>query len=274
MVAVIRLLATLLAAGIAAGPAGAGTLVEFANLPGQLPARLQGYLARPDAGLSGFLGVRPAHGPYPAVVVLHGCGGVSSHAVEIADRIGSWGYVALAVDSLGPRGLPHACNSGLQGQPFEAYAALRHLSELEDVDPARIAVLGNSLGGFAVLAAVDRDLVAQYFTERFRAAVAYYPGCGIGPATLTAPTLILIGEADDWTPAEHCREMVAHARPDSAPIELIVYPGVHHAFDVAALQPGRRSFGHRLEYNEPAAKDAEAKTRAFLAAHLGGKPAQ
>ena len=64
--------------------------------------------------------------------------------------------------------------------------------------------------------------------ERFRAAVAYYPGCGIGPPALTAPTLILIGEADDWTPAEHCRDMVAQVRANSAPIELVVYPGAGH----------------------------------------------
>jgi hypothetical protein len=60
------------------------------------------------------------------------------------------------------------------------------------------------------------------------------------------------------------------ARPDSAPIALHVYPDAHHAFDVAVLQPGRRAFGHSVEYNEPAAKDAEEKTRAFLAAHLAG----
>jgi len=64
--------------------------------------------------------------------------------------------------------------------------------------------------------------------------------------------------------------MVAHARPDSAPIALHVYQDAHHAFDVAALQPGRRAFGHSVEYSEPAAKDAEEKTRAFLAANLAG----
>jgi hypothetical protein len=34
------------------------------------------------------------------------------------------------------------------------------------------------------------------------------------------------------------------------------------------LTPGVRYFGHWLEYNHPAAKDAEAKTRVFLAVHL------
>ena len=87
---------------------------------------------------------------------------------------------------------------------------------------------------------------------------------------MTAPTLILIGEADETSPMERCREMVAHARPDGALIALTVYPGAYHAFDVAQLTPGVRFRGLWLEYNEPAARDAEQKVRAFLAANLGG----
>jgi len=270
----ISLLAIGLAATLGMTTGHAGSLIEFPNLSGHAPAKLLGYLARPDAGLSGMLGSHSdSTGPYPAVVVLHGCGGISSHSAGIADRIGSWGYVALTVDSLGPRGMTSRCGGGGLDQAFDAYAALSYLSQLDFVDPARVAVLGQSMGGGSVLYAVDRDLAAQYFNERFRAAIAYYPGCGVGAAMMTAPTLVLIGEADDWTPAEPCREMVTHARPDGAAITLTVYPGAHHAFDVAELKPGIRSLGHWVEYNEPAAKDAEQKVRAFLAANLGGPSA-
>ena len=48
-------------------------------------------------------------GPFPAVVVLHGCIGISGHFTGIADRLSSWGYVTLAVDSLGPRGISSRC---------------------------------------------------------------------------------------------------------------------------------------------------------------------
>ena len=86
---------SLLAIGLAswfATAASAGTLVEFANLAERGPATLVGYLARPDQGLSMLLGPG-AQGPEqnPAVVVLHGCSGLSSHTAEIADRLGAWG---------------------------------------------------------------------------------------------------------------------------------------------------------------------------------------
>lgn len=275
----LRLGIFLLAIGVGsllgAGLASAGSLVEFPNISEQAP-RLAGYLARPDRGLSALLGGGggvPSVIQYPAVVVLHGCSGISSHSAKVADRLGSWGYVALAVDSLGPRGVPDRCTrSGYQEQAFDAYAAFRYLAQQFFVDPTRIAVLGHSMGGIATLYAVDRDMAAQYFTERFRAAIAYYPACILPKVSLTAPTLILSGESDDWTPAERCREMVARAAPDSAPIALHVYPDAHHAFDIDALQPGRRVFGHWVEYNEAASNDAAEKTRAFLAAHLAGTP--
>ena len=260
-------------ASLLGAAASAGTLVEFPNLPGHTPESLTGYLARPDTGLAAELGgdsPSSGGGPFPAVVVLHGCIGITGHFTGIADRLSSWGYVALAVDSLGARDISSRCGIGSLDQPFDAYAALRYLSELYFVDPARVAVLGYSMGGFAVLYAVDRDLAAQYFRDRFRAAVAFYPGCDIPAAatTMTAPTLILIGEADEASPVERCREMVAHARPDGEPIDLTVFPGVHHNFDVAELARGVRYFDHWLEYNEAAAKSAEERVRTFLATHL------
>jgi len=202
---------------------------------------------------------------------LHRCNGMFGHSAVIADRLSSWGYVTLAVDNLGPRvsGIANRCDRGLPDQAFDAYAALHYLSQLDFVDPARVAVFGQSMGGETALhAVVDGSLAALFFKERFRAAVAYYPYCDASMATVAAPSLILVGEADERNPVELCREMVAHAGPDGAPIALTVYPGVHHNFDVALLTPGVRYQRFWLEYNEPAAKDAEEKTRAFLDAHL------
>jgi hypothetical protein len=132
----IFLLTVGLASSLGAAAARAGGLVEFPNLADHAPSKLLGYLARPDAGLSERLGGHATvNGRYPAVVVLHGCGGFSSHSAQVADRIGSWGYVALAVDSLGARGFADRCGVGwLLDQPFDAYAALRYLSQLDFVE--------------------------------------------------------------------------------------------------------------------------------------------
>src|SRR5438105_917060 len=146
----IPLLAIGLASLLGTRHASAGSLIEFSNVSEQAP-KLVGYLARPDRGLSALLGSgggRPNANRYPAVVVLHGCSGISSHSAAIADRLGSWGYVALAIDSLGPRGVADRCTSpGYQEQAFDAYAALRYLGQQFFVDATRIAVLGNSMGG-------------------------------------------------------------------------------------------------------------------------------
>jgi dienelactone hydrolase len=169
---------------------------------------------------------------------------------------------------IGPRQQRFRCGRGLPDQAFDAYAALHYLAQLDFVDPARVAAFGQSMGAETALHALNHDPTAQFFRERLRAVIAYYPYCDIPAAKMTAPTLILIGAADETNPVEQCREMVAHARPDGAPITLIVYPGVHHNFDVALLTPGVRHRGFWLEYDEPAARDAEEKTRAFLDAHL------
>ncbi|HEV2335040.1 MAG TPA: dienelactone hydrolase family protein [Stellaceae bacterium] len=254
---------------VGAQTAQAGGVIEFPNQEQSQPAQLLGYLARPDLGLPAYLGGdATGAGPYPAVVVLHGCSGFSSHDAVIADQIASWGYVVLAVDSLTPRSIDSRCGGrNLADQALDAYAALHYLSRLAFVDPKRVAVLGGSMGGSSVLQVVDHDFAAQHSDRGFRAAIAYYPLCG-APSVMAAPTLILIGELDDTTRAALCQAMVENLPNGGAPVSLTVYPGAYHAFNVARLDPGIRTLGHRYEYNRSAAKDSETKVRAFLARYL------
>jgi dienelactone hydrolase len=257
------LLAIALAAWLPTGAGRAGALTEFPNVTDQAkPQHLLGYLARPDGA-----------GPFPAVVVLHGCAGFYSPNAAIADDLKSEGYVALAVDSLGPRGISHRCGGLFIEQAIDAYAALKYLSQQPFVDPGRVAVLGYSMGGGSALDDVQRGFINRLFPEKFAAAIAYYPWCRGRSAMVDAPTMILIGAADDWTLAEGCRELVAQPHGAGAPVDLTVYPDAHHGFNFRGLQPGVRRFGHWLEYNEPAATDAWEKVRAFLATNLANAPA-
>ncbi|HEY1261088.1 MAG TPA: dienelactone hydrolase family protein [Xanthobacteraceae bacterium] len=249
-----------LALALGVGVVEAGALIEFANVSERAkPARLLGYLARPDG-----------EGPFPAVVLLHGCAGFFGTMPTLADRLKSWGYATLAVDSLGPRGITDRCGAQFIEQANDAYAALNYLSRQPFIDPGRVAVLGFSMGGGSALDVVEHGAINQLFPGKFAAAIAYYPWCSGRSAMVDTPTMILIGEADDWTSAVACREMVARPHADGAPVDLIVYPGAHHAFNFPEWQPGTRQFGHWIEYDEAAAKDAEAKLRGFLAVHLGG----
>jgi dienelactone hydrolase len=65
-----------------------------------------------------------------------------------------------------------------------------------------------------------------------------------------------------------CSDSEAFTRTSFAPWPISSYADAHHAFDVVWLQPGRRVLGHWIEYNDAAARDAEAKVHEFFAAHL------
>jgi dienelactone hydrolase len=217
---------------------------------------LKGRLKKPDGD-----------GPFPAIVLLHGCGGISpKRDHRWAERLSGWGYVTLQVDSFKPRGLSSVCTfSGrdstdiLQKRVTDAYDAKRHLAELPFVDRNRIAVMGWSHGGTTTIQALH-----QKTDEPFRAAIAYYPSCRILTG-LNAPLLILIGEADDWTPSSRCVELLPKEQTGSE-ISLKVYPGAYHGFDtLGANTDVRGSSGmHHLQYHPEAATDSITRVRAFL----------
>lgn len=255
--------------GAAAQSEPSATVVEIENPLGS-PQPLQGYLRQTNN-----------NGPSPAVVLLHSCNGNWLRLDERwGKRIGSWGYVTLTVDSFGPRGLKDTCNNGAPVDlAFDAYRALNFLVRQPFVDPARVAVLGFSQGGWLALTSVEHGAIEQTSQNKFRAAIAFYPRCLGFKGDMTVSTLILIGELDDWTPADECRNMVdgrddwgiSRRKSEGAPIRLIVYLGAYHAFDAPGLQTPIQFFGHRLEFNQAAADQSIEAVHEFLDATIGGK---
>jgi dienelactone hydrolase len=98
----------------------------------------------------------------------------------------------------------------------------------------------------------ENDPLADAKRNGFAAAIALYPSCAsrygawstvrqnktVGPVIghsgvyePIGPVLILIGEKDDWDPAEDCRKMVEVSRQAGFPINIVIYPGAHHLFD-------------------------------------------
>ncbi|HEX4994939.1 MAG TPA: dienelactone hydrolase family protein, partial [Methylomirabilota bacterium] len=114
----------------------------------------------------------------------------------------------------------------------------------------------------------------------FAAGVGVYPGgCfSLVKEQVVRPLLVLIGEADDWTPAAKCREMVEAMRGRGADATIVVYPGAYHYFDVegqrlevlAQVENDNRpgGFGATVSYQATAAADARRRIEDFLARHL------
>ena len=161
---------------------------------------------------------------------------------------------------------------------FDAYRALGYLVQQRFVDPARVAVLGFSQGAWQALTSVERGIVEQASPNKFRAAIGFYPHCLGFKGNMTVPTLILIGELDDWSLAVECRNMVdgrddwgiSRQKDQGVPIKLIVYPGAYHAFDAPGLTTPVQLLGHHLEFNPSATDQAIIAVQEFLKAQIGG----
>ena len=192
---------------------------------------LVGYLYRPTGS-----------GPFPAVVALHGCGGlftksgrIQARNVDWADQMTAAGIAVLFPDSFNPRGVSQVCTLKRAERPvvpfgrsFDANGAADWLATQPFIDKSRLALLGWSHGGSAVLWSV-RGGAEPRITD-FKTAIAFYPGCRVPLESTTwtprLPLKIFMGSADDWTPPQPCRDL---AKKHNVP--MTEYPGAYHAFD-------------------------------------------
>jgi dienelactone hydrolase len=220
---------------------------------------LLGYLTRPHG-----------KGPFPAVVVLHGCAGFGPRETAWAQKLASWGYAALAIDSFTPRNIT-TCDGLASSGSVDAFLALQYLARQPFIASGQIVVLGSSLGGIAALGDVEPNTYEQIYHVKFHGAVAYYPACTGDTGIVKVPTLIIIGERDDWAWAQACRDMVARATGQGAPLRLTVYPNATHDFDVPATAPYVIE-GHHIAYDPDATREAEQQVRDFLHSPIPGEP--
>ena len=274
----IALVIALLAA--CAGPASQQA-IRFVNVTPGAPMTIDATLVRPIGA-----------GPFPAIVQLHGCGGLEAQSYRWARWFADHGYVALVVDSFGPRKLKGDCRSGPDEPPVtarfdDAFGALRYLQSLPDVKADRIAAIGWSQGGVYAMSVINgpsleraRKRGVALPATGFAAGIGVYPGgCfSLVKEQVIRPLLVLIGEADDWTPAATCREMVEAMRSRGSDAQIVTYPGAYHYFDVegqrrevlAEVENDNRPDGHgaTVSYEAEAAADAHRQIEQFLAKYL------
>jgi dienelactone hydrolase len=238
------------------------------------------YVHFPSASLSqrdlleGSLYRPQGDGPFPAMVLLHGCSGLGENALRWASWLKDEGYVALAVDSFAPRHISNICGPqgwltlGVSERVWDAFGALAYLRALPFVDRDRIGVMGWSHGGMTALRAGNKLL--QPSDGGFRVAIAFYPSCAGNLSKEGIPVLLLLGELDDWTPAAPCVEIAQQLHHDGLTILWTVYSGAYHGFDVQGRS--RVYLGHHLDYNPWATGDAHERVRSFLAQYLPQAP--
>jgi uncharacterized protein len=222
-------------------PADIGLHYEDVRLPGADGATLSAWYLR-------------AHGkPIGTVLFLHG------NAENISTHIGAVHWLparGLNVLLLDYRG--YGASQGepsIEGAQDDIDSALRHLLARADVDPKRIVVLGQSLGGALALHYVANSahrehirgtVVDSAFTgyrdivrEKLRSSWVTWPlawplGLTVtsdfrpldaAPKVAPIPLLLIHGEHDRVVPAQHSRSLFDAAQP---PKELWIVPGAAH----------------------------------------------
>jgi dienelactone hydrolase len=246
-----------------------------------------GYLFRPAGG-----------GPHPAIVMMHGRAGpyssldnatctlvgpgVSSpcNANTLSKRHVMWGefwsargYLALLPDSFGPRGKGHGFGrfthndperdsvNELTVRPLDAEGALTYLRSRGDVVGAHVFLQGWSNGGSTTL----NTMIRQGKEPGFRAALAFYPGCGRealldDKVRTPMPILLQMGDADEEVNPEFCDHVAQRSRAAGTPIDAVFYPYATHDFD----DPGMK------HQDDPANAAAKAAAMAKAAAFIDG----
>ncbi|MCA3231100.1 MAG: dienelactone hydrolase family protein [Cupriavidus sp.] len=236
----------------------------------------------------------------PVVVALHGCGGLVDMKVaakragtieeviepaaglqsryrEYAHWLTERGYAVLMPDSFSPRGKAQGiCTESLDARAIDdktlradAMAALRWVAKQPGIDTRRIVLLGWSNGAQAVLATIDASRPWPTDTPNVDRAVAFYPGCKRAVQQhdfrLRSPLLLMIGGADDWTPATRCAMLqnAVQSRQPKARFRLEIYPGAYHGFDGTSELHVRRDIAARHGSGVTVGGDAVARVAAL-----------
>ena len=270
--------------------------------PEQIAVPAAGVSSSP-APLVGFFFKPAGKGPFPAVVMMHGCGGAYARQGSLNARHLMWGeylaehgYIALMLDSFTPRGIKELCTQKFFDRTLkeadrvgDAYAALRFLRGQINVDAKRIGILGWSHGGGSVLATISKPPKSRSENEHeegFAAAVSFYPGCTSKSKAADkfhpyAPLLLLIGEADDWTPAEPCKTLTTAVAERGEPMRIVTYPDTYHDFDNPGIKSKRvrnevpngvhAEKGITVAPNPEAREDAKKRVLQFFTENLRQK---
>jgi dienelactone hydrolase len=189
-------------------------------------------------------------GPAPVVVILHGSHPQRTDAYYdvMAQDLAMHGYLCV---------FPHYFERGRKGRGNRSDwmrtvgDAIDYAETIPNVDKARVAVVGYSLGSFLALGYAPTD-------RRIICVVAFYgglSGCYLPSASeYMPPTLLIHGMKDRTVPARRSLEAFKSLRETQKPVSVIIYPDVGHGFTL-----------HRKgEWDDSVSEDAWNRTLAFI----------
>lgn len=272
----MRLLPAALVLTLAATGCEAAAAPQRVDIPsGDL--KLHAQLYKPDG-----------NGPFPTVIGLHSCGGLTGNADSLLPRYRDWaeqlvkaGYAVLFPDSFGSRDLGPQCRTrerkvlARRERVADINASRQWLLQQVWVARNRISLIGWAHGASAVLWAVRPQQLTRATQPDYRSAIAFYPECRISAGTgwsARVPTLLLIGAKDDISSPASCKQMVDNARGRSALARIVVYPSAQHDFDradlplyaLASSEASAPDHGH-VGTDADARADAQKQVGAWLA---------
>jgi dienelactone hydrolase len=218
------------------------TLVDIAKGVESAPAEIAGHLFLPKG-----------NDKVPAVILMHGSGGIYKAMTDYwPKQFNAAGIAVLSLDTFAPRGVKSTAEDQTL-VPFAAdvvdvFAALKVLASHPRIDAKRIALMGFSRGGTATWrAAAERVIGWQKLPDglRFAAHVPVYAGGCAGLLRFAvkpgvfgkAPILWIHGDADDYTPIGPCREYSDAIGKAGTPTEFVAIKGAAHKFDLDDARP-------------------------------------
>ena len=195
--------------------------------------------------MAGELRIAQGIGRLPAVVLMHGSGGVSPTMEAWTRHLNTMGVSTFVIDGFSGRGLTSVnqdqAKLGRLNFILDIYGALEILAKHPRVDPERIVLMGFSRGGQGALyASVKRfnDLWNKSGAQ-FAAYIPFYPDCATTYATDTElverPIRIFHGSPDDYNPVATCKAYVSRLQEAKRDVALTEYPESQHGFDAGLL---------------------------------------
>jgi len=176
---------------------------------------------------------------YPLIMGVAGSLGWNDHHYDYLNMYRKMGIATFELKSFESRGVKSTVGSQVDVTTammvLDAYKALKTLEKHPKIDITKVGIMGWSLGGGVTLFSGWMPLKNSIETDlSFAAHLAFYPPCFVEPKDLLfteSPMHIIIGELDDWTPANACMELVPKLQFAGVQIGLTVYDDSHHSFD-------------------------------------------